>query len=185
LAIGEQFPMTLAAAQQGDRAALEAIYRDLAPGVLGYLRGRGCPDPDDVAAESFVQLVRWLERFSGDEAAFRSFVFTIVHRRMLDSLRRARRRLDDPVADFDTTPVRHLASAAEDEAIDVLAHDRALRLLDGLTDDQRSVVLLRILGDLPVAEVARVMGKEPGAVKTLQRRALASLARTLVPEGLA
>lgn len=184
MAIGERFPTVLAAAQEGDRAALELIYRDLAPGVLGYLRGRGCADPDDVAAESFVQLVRWLERFTGDEAAFRSFVFTIVHRRMLDSARRARRRLDEPVADVEAAPARYAASAAEDEAIDDLAHDRALRLLEGLTDDQRSVVLLRIVGDLPVAEVARVLGKEPGAVKTLQRRALATLQRTLVPEAL-
>ena len=185
MAIGERFAVTLAAAQRGERAAIEAIYRDLSPYVLGYLRGRGCPDADDVAAESFVQLVRWLERFQGDEAAFRSFVFTIVHRRLLDSLRRERRRMDDPVAEVRSDWAGVTAAAAEDEALDGLAHDRALRLLDGLTDDQRSVVLLRILGDLPVAEVARVMGKEPGAVKTLQRRALASLQRTLVPEPLA
>ena len=182
MAIGEGFDALLVAAQRGEPSALGALYRDLAPAVLGYLRGRGVPDPEDVAAEAFVHLVRSIERFDGDEAGFRSFVFTIVHRRMLDAGRRARRRLDEPWDTFELAPAGPVAPAAEEEALDSLAAERAMRLLDGLTDDQRSVVLLRVLADLPVAEVARVLGKEPGAVKTLQRRALASLARALVAE---
>jgi RNA polymerase sigma-70 factor (ECF subfamily) len=73
---------------------------------------------------------------------------------------------------------------AEDEAVARLGRGWAVRTLDVLTDDQRSVLLLRILADLSVEDVARLLGKRPGAVKTLQRRALASLARHLERQGV-
>jgi len=73
---------------------------------------------------------------------------------------------------------------AEDEAVALLGEGWALRTLEILTDDQRSVLLLRVLADLSVEEVARLLGKRPGAVKTLQRRALASLARYLERQGV-
>src|SRR5690606_21156457 len=79
------FDDVLAAAQRGDERALETIYRDLSPLVLGYLRSNGARDPDDLTSEVFVAVVRNLGSFSGDERSFRSWVLTITHRRLVDS----------------------------------------------------------------------------------------------------
>ena len=63
--LGENFSGTLEAARTGADWAWAAIYRDLSPAVLGYLRARGAHEPEDVTGEVFVQVVRDLQRFNG------------------------------------------------------------------------------------------------------------------------
>jgi RNA polymerase sigma factor (sigma-70 family) len=179
--IGAAFQLVLASAKAGDHSALEVIYRDLAPAVLGYLRGQGAAEPEDLASEVFVGVVKDLPRFRGDERAFRSWVFTIVHRRLVDEHRRRARRLESSADPEDLLPFGRKGDV-EDEALDRLEGRMVLEAARALTPDQRAVVLLRVLADLPVADVARVLGKSQGAVKTLQRRALDRLARELLPE---
>ena len=72
----------------------------------------------------------------------------------------------------------------ESEALDALSDERLHRLLSILSDDQRQVLLLRIVADLPLEEAADALGKTVGAVKSLQHRALASLRRSLEQEGV-
>ena len=181
--IGEDFEAVLASAQAGDQGALEVIYRDLAPPVLGYLRAQGAEDPEDLAAEAFAALVRDLFKFEGNERSFRSWVFTIVHRRLVDERRRRYRRRETAV-DPAILPVLGPVGDVEEEALGRLGSRAVLQALLRLTPDQRAVLLLRVLADLPVAEVARVLGKSAGAVKTLQRRALARLAREISREAV-
>jgi RNA polymerase sigma factor (sigma-70 family) len=168
----------LAAARVGAEWAWVAIYRELAPPVLGYLRAQGAAEPEDLLGEVFLQVVRDLERFAGDEARFRAWVFTIAHHRLVDDRRRRGRRPVEPVADDEL--VRAAASGdAEREALERMRADDVRAALEGLSPDQRSVLVLRILGGLTVEEVARVLGKRPGAVKALQRRGLAAVRRTI------
>jgi RNA polymerase sigma factor (sigma-70 family) len=183
---GQAFDSTLEAARDGAPWALEAIYRDLAPAVLGYLRSQRAAEAEDLTSEVFVGLVRGLGGFDGDERSFRSWVFSIAHRRLIDERRRLARRRED-AADPSALAGALAGSAVgdvEDEAVARLGQGWAMRTLDLLTDDQRSVLLLRVLADLSVEEVGRLLGKRPGAVKTLQRRALASLARYLERQGV-
>jgi RNA polymerase sigma factor (sigma-70 family) len=184
--IGEAFVGVLAGAREGQPWALEVVYRDLAPSVLGYLRGLRAREPEDLASEVFVGVARGLASFEGEERAFRSWVFAIAHRRVLDERRRLARRREDPVEPslLAGLPSGSAVGDVEEEALGRLGGARALRLLEGLTEDQRAVLLLRILADLSVEEVAQILGKRPGAVKTLQRRALAALARHLQKEGV-
>ncbi len=172
------FDDVLAAAQRGDERALETIYRDLSPLVLGYLRSNGARDPDDLTSEVFVAVVRNLGSFSGDERSFRSWVLTITHRRLVDSFRLLTRRPEDP-AEPDELLVRAGADTdtAESAALEGIDTERVAAVLAELTDDQRAVVTLRILGDLPIKEVAAILDKPETAVKSLQHRALATLAR--------
>src|SRR3954471_20934012 len=93
------FDEVLAAARAGAEWAWERIYGELAPSVAGYLRAHGASEPEDVAGEVFLQVVRGLERFEGGEAAFRAWVFTIAHRRCVDDLRRGARRPVQPASD--------------------------------------------------------------------------------------
>lgn len=179
----DDFPAVLEAARRGEADALEAVYRDLAPAVTGYLRGHGTSEPDDLVSEVFVAVVRNLGRFEGDEAAFRSWVFTIAHRRLIDEHRRRARRPEDATDPAELHAAGVVAPGADQDALARLDGAHLLGLLDRLTSEQRSVLLLRVVADLPVDEVARVMGKRPGAVKTLQRRALARLRALLAERG--
>ncbi|MGH2781800.1 MAG: RNA polymerase sigma factor [Thermoleophilaceae bacterium] len=182
--LGERFDRTLAAARAGDEEAWTQLYRELAPPLLGYLRGKGAPEPEDLLGEVLLQMVRDLERFEGGERSFRAWVFTIAHHRMLDAQRRRGRRPVEPVADEDL--LRRTATAdLEEEALARVRAGELGRVLDGLTPDQRSVLLLRVFGELTVDEVARVLGRRPGAVKALQRRALAAVQRALGSLGAA
>ena len=183
MALGGSFSTVLAAAQAGAEWAWEAIYRDLAGAVGGYLRGHGAVEPDDLVAEVFLQLARNIGTFEGDEAGFRSWVFTVAHHRLVDERRARGRRPLDLIEDS------ALESAApqgdvERDAVERLSADEAKALLVHLSPDQRDVLLLRIFGGLTVEEVAAAIGKRPGAVKALQRRALASLQRMVVGAGL-
>ena len=71
----------------GDEAAWSEIWAELAPAVLGYLRGSNAPDPEDVLGETFLQVARDVNRFEGDWVAFRSWVFTVAHHRLIDARR--------------------------------------------------------------------------------------------------
>lgn len=165
----------LPAARAGAEWAWERIYRELAPSVTGYLRAHGAGEPEDVTGEVFLQVVRGLERFAGDERAFRAWVFTIAHRRVVDDLRRRSRR---PVAPAPPDVVADVAPPGGDvheDAIAVLDETAVREAIGALPPDQRAVLLLRILGDLTIEEIARALGKRVGAVKALQRRALRRL----------
>jgi RNA polymerase sigma factor (sigma-70 family) len=182
VALGRSFAKTLTAARKGREWAWTRIYEELAPAVTGYLRARGAPEPADLASEVFLQVVRDLPSFEGDKPAFRAWVFTIAHRRLLDDSRYRARRPVEP-APHELFAGEAGAETAEDEALRELSAQRVRRILAGLSTDQQSVLLLRIIGDLTVQQVAGVLGKSPGAVKALQRRALATVERELATEG--
>lgn len=167
------FDTILSACRAGADWAWERIYADLSGPVVGYLRAHGAADPEDVAGEVFLQVVRDLPRFSGDERDFRAWVFTIVHRRLLDERRRRARK---PTVPLPETHDPHGGDVEEDAGV-ALDRARVLELLGELPGEQRTVLLLRILGDLTIEEIARAVGKRPGAVKALQRRALKRVER--------
>jgi RNA polymerase sigma-70 factor (ECF subfamily) len=168
----------LDAARGGDEQAWARIYRELAPPVLGYLRSSGAPEPEDTASEVFLQVARDLPRFSGDERQFRGWVFTIAHHRLIDARRRSARRPAEPVAEV-PEPQPAASDAAAEEAMARISAESVHRVLAALSSDQRAVLLLRVLGDMSVEDVARAVGKRPGAVKALQRRGLAAVKREL------
>lgn len=176
MSIGGSFPEVLRAAQLGAEWAWRAIYRDLSPAVLGYLRLQGVLEPEDFAGEVFLQVVRNVASFEGNEDQFRSWVFVIAHRRAQDYRRRAARK---PVEPADLTTITRVAPTGntEEEAIDRLETAGVERVLSELTGDQRDVMLLRIVGGLTVEETAAVLGRRVSAVKALQRRAVAAIRR--------
>jgi RNA polymerase sigma factor (sigma-70 family) len=170
---GLPFDDVLAAAQAGAGWAFEVLYRDLSPSVTGYLRLHGAAEPDDLASETFLGVFTGLGGFRGDEEALRSWVFTIAHRRLIDDWRRRSRRpqVTDEAGDLTVYP----GGDAEDDALVRVGTDDVHRLCAGLPDDQRSVLLLRVLADLTVEQIASVLGRSVGSVKALQRRGLRAL----------
>lgn len=180
--LGEGFEDVLAAAQVGAGWALERLWTAYAGSVTGYLRLQGAVEPDDLTSEVFVGAFRSITSFSGDEAAFRSWLFTIAHRRLLDGRRSAARR--PTMAELDDDHAPPSVPAPDAEVLHHLATERVRSLCERLVPDQRDVLLLRLVGGFTVEEVAVAVGKSPGAVKALQRRGLAALRKILEREGV-
>jgi RNA polymerase sigma factor (sigma-70 family) len=170
---GPAFDQVLAAAQAGAGWAFEVLYRDLAPAVTGYLRLHGAAEPDDLASETFIGVFTGLSGFAGDEDRLRAWVFTIAHRRLVDDWRRRSRR--PQVADEPGDLTALLGGDVEDDVLVRVGAEDVERLCGTLPADQRSVLLLRILADLTVEQIATVMDRSMGAVKALQRRGLRTL----------
>ncbi len=180
--VGESFQAVLAAAQTGAGWAAERLWTSLAPTVAGYLRVQGAAEPDDLTSEVFLGVFRSLGTFSGSEEQFRSWVFTIAHRRLTDHRRQTARR--PPRAGGLQPGDGPPAASAEHEALRQLSAERVRVLCERLVPDQRDVLLLRLVGGLTVDEVAAALGKSEGAVKALQRRALVAARKIVDQEGV-
>ena len=178
----EQFTTLLAAARGGSEAAWQELYNGLAPVVLGYLRANGSPDPEDVLSEVFLQVARDIAKFDGEERGFRSWVFTIAHHRLIDARRHSARRPVE-LAPEPPEPDEHVDDAA-DLALARIGTEEVQRVLETLSPDQRAVLLLRVIGDMSIEDVAKTVGKRTGAVKALQRRGLAAIKRELGRKGV-
>ena len=178
----EVFEDVLAAARANAPWAFERIFTELAPAVAGYLRLRGAPDPDGTTNEVMLGVFRGLGRFEGNAAAFRSWVFTIAHHRLVDERRRTSVRVE--TTEWVEGRHEHPGGDVEREAIAGLDDIWIRELLEHLTEEQRDVILLRVLADLSVDEVAEILGKRPGAIKMLQRRGLTALRRLLEHQGV-
>lgn len=169
----QNFESKLAAAQTGAAWACTTIWVEYAPAVAAFLKARGSNEPEDLTSEVFLAVFDQLPRFEGGESEFRSFVFSIAYRRLVDELRRRSRRGEHAEWSAESDP--RSSASAEDDALGRLGEASALSLLDGLPEDQRSVMILRIIADLTIEQIAVVLDKRPGAVKALQRRALEAL----------
>lgn len=174
--VQEQFD-PVDAARRGDSSCLAELWRRYAGPVAAYARSRGSWEPDDLVSEVFLCAFRQLPTFVGDESAFRSLLFTITHRRVVDEVRRRGRRVATVSLDTTRDTAHRVVASAEDCALGRSSDAR--RLLETLAPDQRDVLMLRIFGDLTVDQIAAVLGKRPGAVKALQRRGLEALRRRL------
>jgi len=165
------------AAKDGAEWAWEAIYEELSGPVTGYLRNRGAADPEDLSSEVFLQVARDIHRFDGDEIKFRSWVFVIAHRRLIDERRSKARRPDE----IDNLPddIELAGGDVEEEVMAHLSDAKLQEILETLTEDQRHVLALRIIGDLTLEETALVLHKRVSAIKALQRRALGAVKASL------
>lgn len=175
--VGPDFDSVLAAAQTGAPWALERLYKALSPAVVGYLRVQGAADPDDLANEVFLGVLRRIGCFQGGEDMFRSWVFTIAHSRLIDERRRIDRR--PRLTDGGEAHLDRAGGDAEYDALERLSSQRVQALCERLVADQRDVLLLRLMAGLTIEAIAEALGKSEGAVKALQRRGLANLRKIL------
>jgi RNA polymerase sigma-70 factor (ECF subfamily) len=164
----------LASARRGEEDGFLTLWRSLQPRLLRYLRIRATDAADDVAAETWLHVVRDLGRFTGDADDFRAWVFTLARNRSIDAARTRKARPVVLVADphvMETTT----SASAEAQALERLSTQQALRLVATLPAEQAELVGLRVVAGLDVATVAHIVGKTPGAVRVAVHRALAVL----------
>ncbi|MDQ2751373.1 MAG: sigma-70 family RNA polymerase sigma factor [Actinomycetota bacterium] len=168
---------TVSAAQAGDTAALRTIYRELAPLVVGYLTAKGVADPEAVTSDVFVAVLQRLDTITGGAAGLRTFVMSVAHARLVDETRRRQRQPGSTTYLPETDP--RLTDSAEQAALSEMDRLRLVAMLRRLPESQREVLLLRVIADLPIDDVAQIVGRSAGAVKQLQRRGLLSLRQML------
>jgi RNA polymerase sigma factor (sigma-70 family) len=177
----EVFESVLAAAQAGAEWAFSRLYTEYNPRIERYFASRAPYSADDLAADTWMGVARRIRSFVGDETQFRSWLFTIAHRRLVDHWDAQSRSREDPsdpaeLQDLDYASRDDLEQSALDAAT---ARAAALRIARSLNPDQAEVILLRLLGGLDVDQVAEILGKRPGTVRVLQHRALKKLAEKL------
>lgn len=171
----DEFPAALQAAQGGDEQAFVMLFRSIQPRLLRYLRTVGGALADDVAADTWVSVVRNLHKFRGDEQGWQAWVFTIARARLHDEQRRAVRR-PVPVDTEAMLAAREDGTDVLGQVEEILTTEAALSLIARLPRDQAEVVLLRHVVGLDVDHTARIVGKRPGTVRVTAHRGLKRLA---------
>jgi RNA polymerase sigma-70 factor (ECF subfamily) len=167
----------IASGKRGDKDAVGELYRRHVDMIYryAYARLRDVTLAEDMTAQVFLKALEGLETYQPRGVPFRSWLYRIAHARIVDHWRRQTRHPE--VMLVDTMPVAE--PSPEDVVMAQSQWETAIDLLDALTDDQRDVIIMRFLEELSLAEIAKALGKTVGAVKALQHRALASLARLL------
>lgn len=163
----------LAAAQEGAEWAWTRIYHSIADQLAGFAKAKGAPEPDDVVGEVLHDLARNIKSFEGSESNFRSWAFGIAHNRLVDQWRKAGRERQQQVMEPGQS------RSAEAVALAGRADGPAFAALAGLTDQQRTVVILRTVADLSLEEVAAALEMKVNAVKATQHRAIKQLRKNL------
>ncbi|HEY2576295.1 MAG TPA: RNA polymerase sigma factor [Streptosporangiaceae bacterium] len=175
--IGAAFEATLTRAQSGDEAAFTGLFRDVQPALLRYLRVVAPEAAEDVAGDTWLQVVTGLAGFRGEELAFRGWLFTIARHRAADWGRARSRRQTVPMADPEALE-RLSAPDTADVALERMATRAALAAVVALPRDQAEIIMLRVVAGLDTSQVASIVGKSPGAVRVAAHRALRRLAQT-------
>jgi len=166
----------LVTAKAGDEAGFLVLWDELQPRLLRYLRVVGGDDVEDVAAETWLQVVRDLPKFKkGSADEFRAWLFTIARHRAIDAARSRKRFRDKVLAAEPFADTVTMESPVEDEVFHELSTRRAVAMVAGLSKEQAEVVALRVIAGLDTEAVARMLRKSPGAVRVALHRGLRAL----------
>ena len=181
--LGAAFGVTLADAQAGDQEAFAAIFRDVQPALLRYLQVIAANGGEDIAGDTWLQVIAGLARFRGDERSFRAWVFTIARHRAIDVGRSLARR-QTLLVRLGETDGRNVTPDTADVMLEQLSTRAVLTAIASLPADQAEIIMLRVVAGLDAPAVAEMVGKTPGAVRVAAHRALRRLAAQIDRTGV-
>jgi RNA polymerase sigma-70 factor (ECF subfamily) len=163
-------------AQAGDGEAFGQLYDRYMDVVFRfiYFRVNDRALAEDFTSETFLRALRRIGTISYQGRDIGAWFITIARNIVLDHMKSARHRLE--VTTADTLEGKEQAESTEDAVLNVLQSERLMQAIAQLGDEQRECVMLRFLHGLSVSETAHVMGKNDGAIKALQHRAVRKLA---------
>jgi len=181
--VGDDFARVLAGAQGGCDDQFAVLWRDANPALLRYLRVLAPEQAEDIAAETWVHVIRNLGRFVGDEGAWRAWLFTTARRRLFDQ---ARARKRHPAEPLDEVAAAEMPSSPDTAQIvmDNLATESAVELLSQLPAAQAEVIMLRVVVGMDTEAVAAILNKTPGNVRVTAHRGLKALEALLGRTGV-
>jgi RNA polymerase sigma-70 factor (ECF subfamily) len=165
-------------AQAGDRQALEALYLMHFDRIYSYLHMNvgNRHDAEDLTNQTFVKMLEAIDRFEWRKVPLAAWLFRIAHNLAMDHFRAGRRWQPE---EEPPEPPGSEAHSAEEEALHALGRRGMLDMIQSLSLDQQQVLTLKFGFNFSNGEVATILGKTEGAVKSLQHRALASLQRQM------
>ena len=175
---GSHFDQTVAAAKAGGDWAWRELYRGTAPTLARYLRARGVPDAEDIVGETFLRVVTHLDGFVGDEAAFRTWLFTIERNTFYTAHQQRRRH---PAAPLDEDRVLSV-SPTQEWSVRMSAVQAAVLQLPA---EQREALLLVAGAGMTYDEAAVVCECALGTIKSRINRARHRLEELLEIDGAA
>src|SRR3954471_12097616 len=169
-------------AQSGDRDALEELYLQHFDRIYSYLHMTvgNRHDAEDITTQTFLKMLESIGKFRWQSAPFSAWLFRIAHNLAMDHFR-ARRRWQ-PEEEVPEPPGDEEPSA-ELQAMQSIGRQSMLELIESLSHEQQQVPTLKFVFNFPNADVATILEKTEGAIKSLQHRALASLQRQLEQPG--
>ena len=165
-------------AQQGDRAALEELYLIHFDRIYSYLHMSvgNRHDAEDLTTQTFLKILESIGKFRWQSAPFSAWLFRIAHNLAMDHFR-ARRRWQ-PEEEVPEPPGEEEPSA-ELQAMHSIGRQSMLALIEDLSSEQQQVLTLKFVFNFQNADVATILGKTDGAIKSLQHRALVSLQKQI------
>ena len=169
-------------AQAGQREALEELYLLHFDRVYSYLHMSvgNRHDAEDLTTQTFLKMLESIGRFRWQSAPFSAWLFRIAHNLAMDHFRANRRwQPEEEVPE----PLDSEVRSAEEEALHAIGRQSMLRLIETLSPEQQQVLTLKLVFNFPNADVATVLGKTEGAIKSLQHRALVSLQKQIATGG--
>jgi RNA polymerase sigma-70 factor, ECF subfamily len=171
----------VARGQQGDRDALEELYLIHFDRIYSYLHVSvgNRHDAEDLTTQTFLKMLEKIGTFKWQSAPFSAWLFRIAHNLAMDHFR-ARRRWQ-PEEEVPEPPGEEEPSA-ELTAMQTIGRESMLKLIDRLSPEQQQVLTLKFVFNLPNAEVAAILDKTEGAIKSLQHRALVSLQKQIAQQ---
>jgi RNA polymerase sigma-70 factor (ECF subfamily) len=165
-------------AQAGDRDALEELYLIHFDRIYSYLHMTvgNRHDAEDLTTQTFLRMLEAIGKFRWQSAPFSAWLFRIAHNLSMDHFRASRRwQPEEEVPEPAGTEER----SAEDEAFQSIGRTSMLDMIEGLSHEQRQVLTLKFVFNFSNGDVATILAKTEGAVKSLQHRALVSLQKQL------
>jgi RNA polymerase sigma-70 factor (ECF subfamily) len=164
--------------QQGDRDALEELYLIHFDRIYSYLHVSvgNRHDAEDLTTQTFLKMLEKIGSFRWQSAPFSAWLFRIAHNLAMDHFRSRRRW--QPEEEVPEPPGEEEPSA-ELAAMQTIGRESMLKLIERLSPEQQQVLTLKFVFNLPNAEVAAILDKTEGAIKSLQHRALASLQKQI------
>nr|WP_202034964.1 ECF subfamily RNA polymerase sigma factor, BldN family [Streptomyces albus] len=168
-------------AQSGEAEAFGRLYDQYSDTVYRYIYYRvgGRATAEDLTSETFLRALRRIGTFTWQGRDFGAWLVTIARNLVADHFKSSRFRLE--VTTGEMLDANEVERSPEESVLESLSNAALLEAVRKLNPQQQECVTLRFLQGLSVAETARVMGKNEGAIKTLQYRAVRTLAR-LLPE---
>lgn len=158
-------------AQAGDPHAVAALFQHFFPVIEQFIARRQADDPELLTSRVLLRVLDRIDQIEGNLASLRAYLFQAARNEMANDFRlRQRRPQTSPLLSLDNEADHRVE--LEDEVVGSSLVDE---LLGKLTEAQRQVVTLRFIVGLTVNDTAAVLGRDPIAVKSLQRRALATL----------
>jgi RNA polymerase sigma-70 factor (ECF subfamily) len=165
-------------AQNDDRDALEELYLLHFDRIYSYLHMSvgNRHDAEDLTTQTFLRMLESIKRFRWQSAPFSAWLFRIAHNLAMDHFRATRRwQPEEEVPE----PHGEEEPSAEAAALQAIGRQSMLEMIDGLSHEQQQVLTLKFVFNFPNGEVATILGKTEGAIKSLQHRALVSLQKQL------